>query len=62
MICAEVLYDRLPQLFMLQRVFINDTEIVSHTQAVAKIISDTQQANAITHWRVDHLLTKAGDN
>ncbi len=32
MICAEVLYDRLPRSFMLQRVFINDTEIVSHTK------------------------------
>jgi len=37
---------------------------VSHTQAVAIIILDTQRADAITHWRAGDLrsTTKAGDD
>jgi hypothetical protein len=41
---------------------IQDMAIVSHTQAVARIISDTQWADTIMHGRVGDLTTKAGDD
>ncbi len=60
--CARVY--RTPQVTRLSHKYfvIIYTAIASHTQAVAKITSDTQRVDAVTHGRVGDLTTKAGHN